>query len=66
MSIFTKYYEKAKNLAGLFLVFYPVLQAILRAKGVNLPDFGDYTQTGQLTGAALLAQSEKLVSLKKK
>jgi hypothetical protein len=64
MSKFYKYYEQAKNLAGLFLVVYPVVQAILRTKGIVLPDFGDFTATGQISGAALLAQSDKIVKKK--
>lgn len=61
-----KWWERGKKFAGIFLVLYPVVQAILRDQyGIPLPDFGDYTQTGQLTGAAVLAQSEKVADTKK-
>ena len=53
--------DKFKNIFGLILVVYPILQAYLRGKGVDLPDLGDYTAISQIGGSALLAQSNKLV-----
>ena len=55
--LFKKYY-------GLFGVFYPVLVAYLRGKGVNLPELGDLTTAVQVTGGLALAQAAPVIKKK--
>ena len=57
----TKAYEIAKKLYGLFGVFYPVIVAYLKGKGVFLPELGDFTLAAQITGGVALAQAKPVV-----
>lgn len=57
-------FEIVKQSVGLLAIFYPIAQAYLRGKGIELPDLGDYTAKTQIAGAAFLAQSTKLVGRK--
>lgn len=59
-------YEVAKQIIGFAAIFYPILVAYLRGKGIELPDLGDLTAKTQIVGAALLAQSVKTTELVKK
>lgn len=60
----SKWYERFKQTLGFLAIFYPIAQAYLRGKGYELPDLGDFTAKTQIAGAALLAQSSKLVKKK--
>lgn len=60
-----KVFEIVKQSLGLLAIFYPIAQAYLRGKGIELPDLGDLTAKTQIFGAALLAQSHKIIELKK-
>lgn len=56
-----KAYEIAKKLYGLFGVFYPIIVAYLKGKGIVLPELGDLTTVVQVTGGVALAQSKPVV-----
>lgn len=56
-----KAYELFKKYYGLFGVFYPVIAAYLKGKGINLPELGDYTLAAQVTGGVALAQAKPVV-----
>lgn len=56
-----KWWEIGKHVLGGLAIFYPILQAYLRGRGITLPDLGDFTAKTQIAGAAILAQSSKLV-----
>lgn len=56
-----KAYELFKKYYGLFGVFYPVIVAFLKGKGVFLPELGDLTLAAQVTGGVALAQANPII-----
>lgn len=58
------WFELGKQIVGIAAVFYPILVAYLKGRGIELPDLGDYTAKTQILGTALLAQSNKVIAKK--
>lgn len=53
--------KKLKPYLGILAIVYPIVQTLLVAHGVVLPDLGDIGSVGaQVGGTALLATSDKI------